>query len=81
MAALRLYQVEHGAYPDSLEALVPECLPSVPQDPFGGKPLKYRREGNSYVLYSIGADLKDGGGVGGEYEGDLRGRDLVFRPE
>jgi len=37
----------------------------VPVDPFGlGKPLKYRSKGNgqSFLLYSIGSDMKDDGG-------------------
>lgn len=33
-AALRQYQAAHGAYPDKLEALVPDFLPAVPDARF-----------------------------------------------
>jgi hypothetical protein len=40
--ALRLYQEETGRPAERLEDLVPKYLPSVPADPFGGKPFRYR---------------------------------------
>ncbi len=61
--ALRLYRQEHGHYPKSLSELVPRYLPSVPTDPFDGKPLRYRQEGKGFRLWSIGEDRKDDGGV------------------
>jgi hypothetical protein len=64
--ALRLYRKEHGRYPENLSALVPRYLPSVPADPFDGKPLRYRREGTGFRLWSIGPDRKDDGGVEGK---------------
>lgn len=73
-AALRLYREERGSYPDSLEA-VRGLLPGMPVDPFTGKPYLYRREGSGFVVYSVGDDLADGGGQGGE-TGET---DLVFR--
>jgi len=45
--AVRLYRADHaGRWPDSLEQLVPDYLPSVPSDPFaaGGRPLRYLRD-------------------------------------
>jgi hypothetical protein len=32
-------------------------------DPFSGKPLKYRRIENGFLIYSFGADRIDDGGV------------------
>lgn len=32
-------------------------------DPFSGQPLRYRAEGNGFVLYSLGEDQKDNGGI------------------
>jgi hypothetical protein len=43
-------------------------------DPFDGQPLRYRKQNDGYVLYSIGPDLKNNGG--NQMNG--KGRDLVF---
>lgn len=71
--SLRLYRKEHGCYPEDLSALVPTYLPSIPLDPFNGKPLRYRREQKGFRIWSVGPDMKDGGGVTGEQwmEGDI----------
>lgn len=53
---LRAHKLEVGAYPD----VFPTAL-----DPFSldGKPLIYKREGDTYRLYSVGPDGKDDGGA------------------
>jgi len=62
--ALHAYQLDHGSYPATLTALVPGYLNSIPDDPFAlNGPLRYRLKGQQYVLYSIGPDGKDDGGV------------------
>jgi hypothetical protein len=60
--ACRVYKSRTGAYPENLEALVPGLLTEVPVDPFTGKPLVYRREGEGFIVYSLGSNLKDDGG-------------------
>jgi hypothetical protein len=61
--ALERYRFAHqNRYPDSLNALVPEYLPAVPEDIFADAPPQYHRRGEGYVLYSIGSDRKDDGG-------------------
>ncbi|MCK7476509.1 MAG: hypothetical protein M0C28_02210 [Candidatus Moduliflexus flocculans] len=60
--ACRLYKSRTGQYPDGLEALVPDLLTEVPIDPFTGKPLVYRREGEGFIVYSLGSNQKDDGG-------------------
>jgi len=60
--ALRVYSVENGNPPEKLADLVPDYLPAVPQDPYSGEPLVYRREAAKYVLYSVGPDGQDDGG-------------------
>jgi hypothetical protein len=61
--ALRSFQIEHGTYPESLDEMVPIYLSRVATDPFArGDTIRYRRQDNSYVLYSIGPDGKDDGG-------------------
>jgi hypothetical protein len=57
--SLRRYEQTHGKLPEQLADLVPDLLPSVPIDPFDGKPLRYRREGKEWVIWSVGSDLKD----------------------
>ena len=62
--ALRAYRLEHGAYPPTLNALVPGYLARVPDDPFAlSGPLHYKRSGSKYVLYSVGPDGKDDQGT------------------
>ncbi len=60
--ALAAYRAEKGSLPDGLDALAPGYLPEIPDDLFVDKPLHYRREGEGYLLYSVGADMKDDGG-------------------
>ena len=61
--ALERYRFAHqNRYPDSLNALVPEYLPAIPEDIFADAPPQYHRRGEGYVLYSIGSDRKDDGG-------------------
>ena len=59
---LAAYRAEHGAYPADLAALVPKDIPAVPEDVFATGPLRYRREGEGYVLYSVGPNGVDDGG-------------------
>jgi hypothetical protein len=50
--ALRRFRLEHGQYPDTLSALVPTYLPSVPIDPFTGKQAVYERQGAGFRLHA-----------------------------
>ncbi|TWT85474.1 hypothetical protein Pla123a_02810 [Posidoniimonas polymericola] len=61
-AALALYRVEHGGYPESLDALTPGLLPETPTDLFHHAPFAYRRTGRGYLLYSLGPNGWDDGG-------------------
>lgn len=60
---LKRFRLAEGRWPDSLNELVPRFMPSVPVDPFDGKPLRYRLESGSPILWSIGHDRDDDGGV------------------
>jgi hypothetical protein len=60
--ALQVFRERHGAYPERLEELVPEELGAIPLDIVTHVPLKYRREGKGFVLYSVGQDRVDNGG-------------------
>ena len=48
---------------ENLEQLTPTYCKTVPNDPCDGKPLRYKTQGASYVVYSIGSDSQDNGGV------------------
>lgn len=62
--ALESYRLAHGAHPESLGKLVPEFISQVPHDIIGGQPLHYRRTTKDrFVLYSVGWDNTDDGGV------------------
>lgn len=60
--ALAAYQVDHGRYPDALSSLQPVYLLQIPKDAFADRPLTYRRDGSSLLLYSVGIDGEDDGG-------------------
>jgi len=60
--ACRLYKSREGGYPEGLSSLVPGVLGEVPIDPFTGKPLVYRREGEGFIVYSLGSNQKDDAG-------------------
>ncbi|UCD53386.1 MAG: hypothetical protein JSW27_12195 [Phycisphaerales bacterium] len=57
--ALLRYQQAHGDFPSTLEALKLEGL----VDPYDEEPLRYRAEGDGFLVYSVGGDLKDNDGL------------------
>ena len=58
--ALKRHFVRHGAWPTSLNALVPEFLSAVPVDYMDGHPMRYHLGPNgAFTLYSVGEDLID----------------------
>jgi hypothetical protein len=61
--ALERYRLVHGVYPDSLQALVPACIPELPHDIINGEPYRYRLlPDGTYLLYSVGWNQVDDGG-------------------
>ena len=63
--ALRNHKHTHGAYPGALEAVAVAMDAAMLADPFGGGPRRYRAEGEGFVLYSLGPNQQDDGGVAG----------------
>lgn len=66
---LKLYRRAHGQYPASLAAPGVKARPDV----FSGQSLRYRPQGNGFVLYSLGQNLRDDGGLADHRpdEGDI----------
>jgi hypothetical protein len=60
--AMERFRLGTGSWPRSLDELIPEFLPAVPQDGFDGQPLRYRLTEEGPVVYSVGFDRDDDGG-------------------
>ncbi len=73
---------ETGQWPQSLEQLRKVLKWDLPLDPFSGKDFVYQRDGEGWVLYSVGPDLRDDDGAGfpgpRRKDGVITG-DLVWR--
>ena len=76
LAVLRR-RVKHGQLPKDLNALVPAYLDRVPLDPFDGKPLRYRKDADGFVVYTLGENGKDDAGDTERREG--KQPDVGFR--
>lgn len=64
--AIRLYESDHDDKPpQTLAELVPNYLPAIPDDPFAPapRPLQYRPNREPPVIYSVGENGIDDGGV------------------
>jgi hypothetical protein len=62
--AIERYRLQHHELPDTLDALAPQFIAKIPNDLFGGKPLRYKKNADgSYLLYSIGWNMQDDDGV------------------
>jgi hypothetical protein len=77
--AVERYQLAHHNWPKRLADLRPALLEKIPTDPYDGKPLRYRRLADGVVVYSIGPDRVDNGGVIDRVNGVHEGSDLGFR--
>ena len=62
--ALERFRLAAGQYPESLAALAPRFIDQLPRDIISGELPKYRRtEDGRFVLYSVGWNETDDGGV------------------
>jgi hypothetical protein len=80
--ACKRHERKYGKLPETLEALVPEFIATVPTDPFDGKPMRYSRERR--LVWSVGSDGGDNEGRMPSYQihllailVDEKGYDLV----
>jgi hypothetical protein len=74
--AAERYRRDKKAWPKSLEQLCPQYLSAVPLDPYDGKALRYKREIDGVLIYSIGQDGVDNGGNLDHQRVSLPGVDL-----
>lgn len=82
--AVERYRLAHGSAPETLSQLVPGYLAAVPPDPFDGTPLRYKSLDHGFMVYSVGENGKDDGGVEESSvgaNGPGQTGDLVFRVE
>jgi hypothetical protein len=64
VCALERHRLAQGAYPEKLEQLVPKFMSKPLLDPMNAQPFHYRRTDDGwFLLYSVGEDGKDDGGV------------------
>jgi hypothetical protein len=61
-ASVLAYRARTGEWPAGLAA----TSEIIPMDPFDGRPVRYRREGGGFVVYSVGQDGDFDGGKSGE---------------
>jgi hypothetical protein len=77
--ALERYRLAQGQFPDQLEALAPQYISRLPNDIITGQPFKYRRtDDGQFILYSVGWNEKDDGGVPGKTLFDQTQGDWVW---
>jgi hypothetical protein len=80
--AAERYRVANGAWPASLDELATAgLLKAVPTDPFDGRPMRFARKAGGIVVYSVGPDGADDGGVPlirPPADPALKGRDITF---
>ena len=77
--ALERYRLANGQFPETLGALTPQFISRLPNDVIGGQPYKYRRTADGqFILYSVGWNEKDEGGVPGNKIYDEKQGDWVW---
>ena len=75
--AIERYRIANGSFPETLDALVPKFIPQLPANVIGGQPYSYRRTdppslgssgaaSSQFMIYSVGWDEKDNGGMSGK---------------
>jgi hypothetical protein len=69
--AMTRYRLDHGKLPMSLSALVPAYLAALPVGPFTGQPVSLIVRDGQWIIYNVGADGIDHGGVGNYLRGDI----------
>ena len=75
--ALLRYHKDKGSFPEDLQRLISAgYLKQQPDDVFSDRPLVYRKTEDDLILYSVGPDFIDDGGVSSK---DRKGKDAPWR--
>jgi hypothetical protein len=62
--ALKRWRIEQGVYPVQLAELIESgYVKQLPKDPYSEGILRYKRQGEDFVLYSVGVDFEDDEGT------------------
>jgi tetratricopeptide (TPR) repeat protein len=61
--ALERHRLANGNFPETLAVLTRQFIESIPNDVIAGRPLRYRRTADGYILYGIGWNKIDDGGM------------------
>jgi hypothetical protein len=78
--ALERYRLANGQFPENLDALVPKFMSVLPHDVISGGSYKYHLTSNGwFVLYSVGWNETDDGGVPGNTLFDDKQGDWVWQ--
>jgi len=77
IAVLR-YKADKDQLPQQLDELISAgYLQNLPMDPYSDKPLVYKKTEDNFILYSVGANFKDDGGV---HSDNWEENDHIFWP-
>ena len=68
---LEQYKAQKGALPATLDVIAADLGGSLPVDPFSGEGYHYQLLDGSFLLYSVGENLQDDGGVHDVKKGDI----------
>jgi hypothetical protein len=78
--AAERYRLKHDQWPGTLEDLVKDkLLAAVPTDPFDGRPLRLKLMPDGILIYSVGPDGVDNGGIMNRANPQQQGTDMGFR--
>ena len=73
------FRLDHGRWPESPAELIPSYLSAVPYDPYSNGPMRWKRDGTGLVVYSVGRNGTDDGGLWLRGDPYAYGQDEGFR--
>lgn len=74
---LHVYHAKNRVFPERLDDLKTPNLKEVRLDPFSGKDFGYKKQGESFMLYSVAENLQDNGG---QHDKSWKANDFIFWP-
>lgn len=76
--AMTRFRLDHATLPSHLADLVPAYLDAVPTDPFNGQPLRLVTHGGRWIIYSVGPNGVDDGGVAPNFQHGFDTGNIIF---